>query len=229
MARLQHPLESHAQGPLFYLVRLADKWHVWLYWFILGHWVVGWRGPDGRKLVFLDLWIVLVLLSLTFLISTKLTRYVVPVYPALAIVVANDILYAVEHVRWGKHWLAVSAVIAVVLVVSRYRLRLDFNSEVKALGQVVQQSAHSARPVIAFQITERVLVFYCRRPVQYVASAEELLRMADSQSLIILTTAAAPLLARAQPQLKFYPVYEGSRYLLATLGTVAPQVRPGSE
>jgi 4-amino-4-deoxy-L-arabinose transferase-like glycosyltransferase len=42
LERIQQPLNSREDNPLFYLIRLADKWHVWFYWLVIGHFVVGW-------------------------------------------------------------------------------------------------------------------------------------------------------------------------------------------
>jgi 4-amino-4-deoxy-L-arabinose transferase-like glycosyltransferase len=41
IARIQQPLNSRDPDLLFYLARLAEKWHVWFYWFLIGHFVVG--------------------------------------------------------------------------------------------------------------------------------------------------------------------------------------------
>ncbi|HEV8715111.1 MAG TPA: glycosyltransferase family 39 protein [Candidatus Binatia bacterium] len=229
MRRIQQPLGSHRQGPFFYFVQLLAKWHVWIYWFITGHFVVGWQGKDGRKLAFLDLWILLVLLSFTLLISTKRTRYLVLVYPALAVVVAYYILYAVEHLRWGKQWLALSIAISVALFLYLHKFRLDFNAEVKMLGQVVQQYPLNAQPVLAFQVMKAVIVFYCRRPVQAVSSPEELLQILHSDSLVILTKEGTALSSLEQHGIKFRTLYEGPTYLLVTPSGMAGQASQSSE
>jgi len=88
LERVQQPLNRREDNSLFYLARLADKWHVWFYWLVIGQVVVGWRGKEGKKLAFLALWILAVLLTLTFFIQTKMVRYTLVVYPTVAVSVA---------------------------------------------------------------------------------------------------------------------------------------------
>jgi 4-amino-4-deoxy-L-arabinose transferase-like glycosyltransferase len=115
ITRIQQPLNSRDPDLLFYPAQLAEKWHVWFYWFLIGHFVVGWRGQEGKVLAFLDLWILVVLLILTFGIRTQMIRYTLALYPAIAIVVAYFVLHALVHLRWDKHLVILSGGIALAL------------------------------------------------------------------------------------------------------------------
>jgi asparagine N-glycosylation enzyme membrane subunit Stt3 len=93
------------------------------------HFVVGWRGQEGKVLAFLDLWTLVVLLILTFGIRTQMSRYMLPLYPAIAIVVAYFVLHALAHLRWGKHLVSLSGGIALALFVSHRDVLLSSNSD----------------------------------------------------------------------------------------------------
>jgi hypothetical protein len=174
ITRIQHPLNGRGPDLLFYLTRLAEKWHVWFYWFFIGHFVVSWRGQEGKVLAFLDLWILAVLLILTFGIRTQMSRYMLPLYPAIAIVVAYFVLHALVFLRWGKHLVSLSGGIALALFVSHRDVFLSSNSDLRALGLAVQRYREDSQSVVAFRITEPGLIFYCRRPVQWVWRPAEL-------------------------------------------------------
>lgn len=173
LARIQGPLEGHSQEVLFYLKRLSDKWHVWFYWLVIGHFVVRWRGNDRKTLVFLDAWLVAVLAILTFVIETQITRYAVMVYAPIALLVAYYILYALERLRWGKSLLIISSLISLALFVYLYN-GLTRASEIKELGQIVQRHTPEAQAVAAHVDLMPAAVFYCRRPIRWIKDSREL-------------------------------------------------------
>ncbi|MGH8006869.1 MAG: ArnT family glycosyltransferase [Candidatus Binatia bacterium] len=215
-ARIQQPIEGHEHDVLFYLKRLSDKWHVWIYWFLIGHLVVGWRRKEGRKLAFLDLWVLTILLILTFVIKTKITEYSMLLYPAIAVMVSYFILYALEQLRWGKRLVIVSGTVSLALFFSLYDCTLDFNPEVKALGQVVQRHAAGSQPIVTFSTMQPVMVFYCRRPVHWVRQAELLPQVLQSGSLLIRKKSVAP--PSLEPYgLTFHSLFEGPKYSLVAL------------
>ena len=223
MERIQQPLNGHEGNPLFYLKRLMDKWHVWFYWFVIGHFVVGWRGQEGKKLAFLDLWILAVLLMLNFFINTKMIRYTLIIYPAMAITVAYFILYALEHLRWGKHLLILSGGIVLALFIHQRDVLLGSSTDLRVLGLAVQRHAQGAQAVVVFRIVEPGLGFYCRRPVQWVWSHEELGQMMRAGSLLIADKADSLARVAEQQGVTLQVLYQGPGYAL-----IAPSQIPKS-
>lgn len=222
--RLQQPIEGHAHEVLFYLKKLSAKWHIWFYWLVLGHTVVAWRGKDGSRLAFLTLWMATILLILTFIIKTKMTKYAMPLYPAIAVMTGYCVLYAVQRFRWGVYALVVSGIIAVAHFLTWYDYTLDFNPEEKAVGQIVQRHTTDLQPVLTFRVLQQpTLVFYCRRFVYPVWEADALIRTVQPGSVVLITPGDAVLSLLTQRGFIIRSLFEGSRYALVILS------RPGKE
>jgi hypothetical protein len=181
------------------------------------HFVVGWRGQEGKALAFLDLWILVVLLILTFGIRTQMIRYTLPLYPAIAIVVAYFVLHVLVHLRWGKHLVILSGGIALALFVSHRDVLLSSNSDLRALGLAVQRYAEDSQSVVAFRITEPGLVFYCRRPVQWIWRPEELGPVVQQGSLLIVGKADLLSGLVVQQDITSRVLYQGATYTLMVL------------
>ena len=196
---------------------------MWFFWFVIGHFVVGWRGQEGKKLAFLDLWILTVLLILNFCIKTKMIRYILVIYPAIAVMVAYYILYALEHLRWGKRLLVLSGTIALLLFVHNRDVLLSRNADLRALGSAVQHYAAEAQAVVVFRIIEPGLGFYCHRPVQWVWSHEELGQLLQAGSLLIADKADSLSRVAEQQGLTLRVLYQGFAYTL-----IAPSQIPKS-
>jgi 4-amino-4-deoxy-L-arabinose transferase-like glycosyltransferase len=188
LARIQEPLEGHSQELLFYLKRLSDKWHVWFYWLIIGHFVVDWRGGDRKALILLDVWLVVALAILTFVIETQITRYAMTVYAPVALLVAYYILYALEQLRWGKPLLVVSGIISLMLFFYLYN-GLIRTSEIEELGQIVRSRAPEAQTVAAHVDLLPAAVFYCRRPIRWIKNAAELTQAVRDRLFVIAPNA----------------------------------------
>ncbi len=214
ITRIQQPLNSRGPHLLFYPTRLAEKWHVWFYWFVIGHFVVGWRGEKGKNLAFLDLWILAVLLILNFFIKTRMIRYTLVIYPALAVMVAYFIVHALKHLRWGKRLLVLSGGIALAFLVYHRDVLLSSNTDLRALGLAVQRYAEDSQSVVAFRITEPGLVFHCRRPIQWMWSPEELGQVMQQGSLLIVNTADSLSSVAQQQGITLRVLYQGSTYTL---------------
>lgn len=199
LARIQKPLEGHSQELLFYLKRLSDKWHVWFYWLVIGHFVVRWRGNERKTLVFLDAWLVAVLTILTFVIETQITRYAVMVYAPIALLVAYYILYALERLRWGKSLLIISSLISLALFVYLYN-GLTRASEVKELGQIVQRHTPEAQAVAAHVDLMPAAVFYCRRPIRWIKDSRELTQAVRDGLFVIAPKALVVAISSGKSQ-----------------------------
>lgn len=214
--RIRHPLLGPQYGEFYYFMRVADRWHVWTGWVLIGHVVVGWREKEGRALAFLDLWILAVLATLTFLIHTKSRKYAMVVYPALAVIVGYFILYAVEHLRWGAHLLALSMIIALGSLLYHYNPSLDFNSEMKAMGQAVQRSTADSQSLLAYRPVgvEPVIVFYSRRPVYFIWSPEALAQTVQNDAFVVLKKDDLPLSGLQQHGFLMRTVYESATLIL---------------
>src|SRR5262249_38912218 len=168
----------------------------------------------GNILAFLDLWILVALLILTFGIRTQMIRYTLPLYPAIAIVVAYFVLHALAHLCWGKPLVILSSGVALALCVYLRGVSLSSNTDLQALGLAVQRSAEDAQSVVVFQISEPGLIFYCRRPGQWVWSPEELGQVVRPGSLLIVGKADL-LSGLVVPQgITLRVLHQGSTYTL---------------
>jgi hypothetical protein len=154
------------------------------------------------------------LLIFTFFIQTKMIRYTLVVYPAIAVTVAYFILYVLEQLRWGKPLFIVSGCIALVVFVFQQDIFPKDNTDLRTLGLAVQRYARDSQPVVVFRITEPGLGFYCRRPVRWVWSPEEVGPLVQQGSLLI--TDKADLLAGLLDQQGFTwrVLYQGATYTL---------------
>jgi len=81
--RALHPIEGHHGGPRYYLLVLAERATPWVYFLPLAFL----RAVKDRRLQIPVIFTLVVFISFT-LARTKLHWYIVPIYPALALMVA---------------------------------------------------------------------------------------------------------------------------------------------
>ncbi|HVG30067.1 MAG TPA: glycosyltransferase family 39 protein [Pyrinomonadaceae bacterium] len=199
VARLTRPLEGHATGYLYYVARLIDGFFPWclLAPFALVSGVRENVKGESRSRVFL---IVAALVFAAYtLIPTRRPWYVLPAYPALAILTAAFVvrLYHAWQSRPIYRRLVVAPACALLLFVggaySALSLRLNQNADapLAELSRLAAGAADNA-PLVLFSEAEpfyaQTALFYSDRPVRqaYAASkppGEDAKRYVDYESL----------------------------------------------
>jgi hypothetical protein len=147
-------------------------------------------------------------------------RYTLTIYPAIAIVVAYFILHALAHLRRGKHLVILSGGMALTLFVYHRDIILSHNTDLQTLGLAVQRQVQDSQPVVAFRILEPGLVFYCRRPVQWMWNPEELGQAVQKNSLLVVDDADFLLKTAEQQGIALRALYQGPTYALMALSQI---------
>jgi 4-amino-4-deoxy-L-arabinose transferase-like glycosyltransferase len=185
VARLTHPLEGHASGHLYYVARLVDGFFPWV---LLAPFAFvsdvreNLRG-ESRSRIFL---IIAALVFVVYtLIPTRRPWYVVPLYPALAILVAAFVLrlYRARLLRPTHRRAFVAACVLLLLVGGAYTaisLRLNRNADapLARLSRLAAGAdASDAEPLVLFSESEpfyaQTALLYGDRPVRQAYAASE--------------------------------------------------------
>jgi 4-amino-4-deoxy-L-arabinose transferase-like glycosyltransferase len=198
VARLTRPLEGHASGYLYYAARLFDGFFPWclLAPFAL---VSGAReSVKGETLSRVFLIVAALVFVVYTLIPTRRPWYLVPAYPALAILVAAFVVRLYRARRsCPVHRRVVAAACALLLVVggAYSALSIYLNHEADApLAKLSRLGAGAGgdEPLVLFSEAEpfyaQTALFYSDRPVRqaYAASkppGEDAKRYVDYESL----------------------------------------------
>jgi 4-amino-4-deoxy-L-arabinose transferase-like glycosyltransferase len=185
ITRSTRTLEGHASGYFYYVGRLVDGFFPWC---LLVPFAV---FSDVRKRLKGQprSWVLLLLSALVFgmytVIPTRRPGYIVPLYPALSILVAAFVvgLYRFYHSRPAYRRVVAIASAVLIIVGGLYSfvsLRLNHKPEapVARLARLARSTdADDRDPLILFSETERfyaqVPLFYSNRPVRqtYASSA----------------------------------------------------------
>lgn len=185
LARIRTPLEGHAPGYLFYVLKLIDGFFPWclLVPFAVVSGVRENRRGEARTRLPL---VVCALVFTTYtLVQSKLVWYIVPVYPALALLVAAFVckLYRSAE-RRPKLKFVTPAACALLLVAgglySFFLVRLtrrDENSLAKISALAASRDAADKEPLLLFSDAEALArpaaLFYSSRPLRQVYLTEE--------------------------------------------------------
>ena len=118
LRRSTEPMENHRGPVVYYLGMIAiflAPWSSFLAVALAKSWVRGRvPGPEARAIRFLLIWVV-VFLGVFSIFATKLPHYIAPLYPMLALLIANTL------VRWARGefalpvWAKVNAVVGFAL------------------------------------------------------------------------------------------------------------------
>lgn len=106
---------SHSQPPWHYLVNLPIEWFPWILvlpWTAIYMWRLRREGPEMRLLLS---WLMPALIFFHIIVEKRMV-YLLPLYPALAILVARSLIALVDEGRRG--WLRATALIWVVLALA---------------------------------------------------------------------------------------------------------------
>ena len=146
-----HHADLGLWGYIFYLIWLPIQYLPWtlpllpaLVWGIRDRW-----NDDGLPFLFwLAIFIPVVLLTF---VSTKYTRYLMPIFPAAAMLIAATVYPRLPQktarlTRTIFGWLSIAGTI--VIIILPIQLGEDRNADVKAIAPVVKQHAPEAAPVL---------------------------------------------------------------------------------
>lgn len=184
VARSTRALEGHASGHLYYVGKLVDGFFPWclLLPFAVVSFVRGRRGDQSRS------WVLLILCALVFglytLIPTRRPWYIVPLYPALAILVAVFIvnLYRSYQPRPVRRRVVAAACGVLIVVGGFYSLASLYlnrrpEESVAKLARLARSTDPDDKDSLVLlagvePIYAQVSLFYSDRPVQqaYVSS-----------------------------------------------------------
>ncbi|HEV2802712.1 MAG TPA: glycosyltransferase family 39 protein [Pyrinomonadaceae bacterium] len=186
LARIRTPLEGHAPGYLFYVLKIIDGFFPWS---LLTPFAVvssvreNLRG-DARSRLLL---IVAALVFMTYtLVQSKLVWYIVPIYPALALLVAAFVLKLYRAaVRRPKLKFAAGLLVALLLVAGGVYtfllVRLTHSPAEASLAEIVaiaaSRDAADREPLLLFSDAEAptrpAALFYSNRPLRQVYLTNE--------------------------------------------------------
>lgn len=186
LSRIATPLEGHAPGYLFYAGKLVDGFFPWcllLPFAVISSVRENLRGESRSRLL-------LTLAALVFgvytLVQSKLVWYIIPIYPALALLVAAfvaKIYLSLRQRRKLKFALAASGVLLLLIggVYSFLLIRLTHHTSETSLAQIAKLAAsHDAadrEPLLLFSDTEALTRpaahFYSNRPLRQVYLTSE--------------------------------------------------------
>lgn len=164
-----HHAELGVWGFFFYFVWLPVQYLPWsillvpaLIWG-LAHW----RRDEDVPLLWLVVMVPVVLLSL---ITSKYTRYLMPIFPAAALLISAIWMRRLPESWAGRLHIGmgvISAVAAAALVIFPFQLSEDRNAEVKELAHAIEANAHREEPVANLRLDlynyQNPLLFYTGR------------------------------------------------------------------
>lgn len=191
LRRSAEAIEGHSAGWYFYIRTLINKFHPWvvLVPLALPVAVVGaFRGSKAMK--FLVVWIAVVFGFFTFAVSTKLRWYILPMYPALALLIGSALARWIPDpgVRWAK--LAFVVVLGLHFPFSNV-MNLDYSAGLKKIAPLVKRATAEKEPVFLYNFHDQpAAVFYFDRVVRYADSPAELDRaMAERPKTVLIVPA----------------------------------------
>ncbi len=121
-------IEGHTGGPLFYVWLLLKTYLPWILAFVISLAVIGKRQNSNQryKLRIFLIFAVVCFLFYSIVVQTKLDWYILPVYPAVSLVIGGAVSLVVR--KWQQLALYVVAGLLmgglVIAVVPRARLRV---------------------------------------------------------------------------------------------------------
>jgi 4-amino-4-deoxy-L-arabinose transferase-like glycosyltransferase len=185
IARSTTTLEGNASGYFYYVGRLVDGFFPWCLLAPFGVVSTIRRKPESR------FWMLLIVCALVFgiytLIPTRRPWYIIPLYPALAILIAAFIsnLYRKYESRSHYRRIVVAAFVVLIIVAGLYSIvSLDLNHKpeeplAKLSGLARSTSTDDKDSLLLLAGVEpiyaQVALFYSNRPIQqvYVSSKPE--------------------------------------------------------
>ena len=183
LARSTEALEGHGGGPFFYLGALVRQQYPW---FLLSFLAVpfcthrAWKERD-RSLSLLVCWIA-VIFGIYTLVATKITWYIMPAYPALALCIGVSLQRVVGRRHLYKMVAGVLLALVLQATMTRGILDLEHEPEVKALSRQARAWVPEGETLYVYEMAIPTALFYVGRHVvdfdeqvleEFVGRAEE--------------------------------------------------------
>ncbi|PYS88829.1 MAG: hypothetical protein DMF62_08820 [Acidobacteria bacterium] len=177
----------------FLLLKLYEPW---LIFSAIGFWWQLQRVRNGRDAssMLLVLWVCLVILPFS-MASAKVLRYIMPVFPALAILAALPVSVLLQRIVKPKYQTAVLSVLCILMLAVPFLSRPRFRAEgVLAIAPVIGSKTDGTQRVVLYTSGElhhdvlNQLIWYTDRLYTYLADPgklQEMLRSGDVFSLVI--------------------------------------------
>ncbi len=174
-SRVFYALEGHEGNLYFYIRVLVNKYHPWILPGIVTapYFLFKAVRDRDREIVFLSVWMFFMFGVFT-LIRTKLSWYLLPVYPALSLSVA----YFLSRVFREKYALFVRGMFLVVMVLHvpySHIFNYDYSRLIKGIAPAVQAEVAEGSAVALYNYHESPAVsFYAGRRSVYLDSPQML-------------------------------------------------------
>lgn len=147
----------------FYLVRLAANAAPWSWLLVMARW------DAVERVAWKWLLVVVALLSVS---SFKRADYLIPAYPAIAILIGC----AVERRQWGRAALAIGAVALATCLTWQVVVlpRQDARSELRSTAALIREHVAPRTQIIFFRVEDHLLAFHLGWPIATVREWENL-------------------------------------------------------
>ena len=185
LARVRTPLEGHAPGYFFYIGKLVDGFFPWCLlvpFALISSIRENMRGEARSRILLL---LVALVVGVYTLVQSKLVWYIVPAYPALALLVAaflRKMYLSTQNRRTLRFALAAPGVLLFVAggAYSLFLIRGNYRPEESLAGVArlaASRSADDREPLLLFSDTEALTrpaaLFYSERPIRQVYLTNE--------------------------------------------------------
>ncbi len=179
-SRTTQAVEGHTGNTYFYIRTLINKYHPWIIVAIPAiPWAI-WSAMTSRRRYafrFLIVWVILVLGFFTFLVKTKLQWYILPLHPALSLLIGAFVAAAIfrSKLLWLKSMIVIALILNIPLGSSFIQ---DYVPALKSLSAPVQSMTAQNQTVHLYNYHEQpAATFYFDRPVAYADSLDQLDRI----------------------------------------------------
>lgn len=182
-------LDGHEGSWYFYVRVLINKYHPWIFVVPLAIALAARRlalQRDKSREVLMLAWIAVVFVFFTFFVKTKLNWYILPLHPALSLLVGVCLADWIKKSGWIKPIVAAALILHVPF---SSVFDGDYASGIKRLGPVVQSRVPAAEKVYLYDHHEQpAALFYWERPTLYadsLAALDEILKNEKRVRLVI--------------------------------------------
>ena len=178
--------------PLFYFGDLFGNEGVWGAFLLAGFvWsAVAWiRGESRGRLGVI--WVLAIWIPLN-VASTRISHYMLPAYPALALCMAVAYDGLLARLSPGFAWVILGVVLLFLPVNSGYDLAVaDYSPDQKRFAGVVEGLGESVTDVVALNVYELSFFFYSHRPVAMLTTDPGFKEIVDSAPILERVNAAS--------------------------------------
>ena len=188
--------QKRIAGLFEYPFLLLKLYEPWLIFSMIGFWWQLQRAKNERhsSSVLLVLWVCLVILPFS-LVSAKVLRYIMPVFPALAILAALPLSALLQKLMKPKYQTAIFSALCILILAVPFFSRPRFRAEgVLAIAPVIASKTDGKQRVVLYTSGElhqdvlNQLIWYTDRLYTYLADPGKLqamLRSGDVFTLVI--------------------------------------------